>query len=142
MLLNPPYESDATGSDGPDVSPAGNRPTLRVLLVDDHLLARHRTRQQLEEIPNVQVVGEAVALARTLSPDLVLMDIKMPGLDGLEATRRITAELPDVRVIVLSSFGEESTQRSAIAAGAHGYLVKGGSTQSLAAAVQQIFASR
>ena len=148
MLLNPPYESDAMGSDGPDVSPAGNRPTLRVLLVDDHLLARHRTRQQLEEIPNVQVVGEAVdgfeavALARTLSPDLVLMDLKMPGLDGLEATRRITAELPDVRVIVLSSFAEESTQRSAIAAGAHGYLVKGGSTQSFADAIQQIFASR
>ena len=148
MLLNPAHKSDSAGSDRLGASPAEKRPALRVLLVDDHLLVRCRTRQQLEEIPNVQVLGEAVdgfeavALARTLSPDLVLMDLKMPGLDGLEATRRITAELPDVRVIVLASFAEESTQRSAIAAGAHGYLVKGGSTQSLAAAIQQIFSSR
>ena len=127
----------------PRLPPAAARP-LRVLLVDDHLLVRCRTRQQLEEIPNLQVVGEAtdgfeaVALARTLSPDLVFMDICMPGLDGLEATRRITAEFPRVRVIMLSSFAGESLQGSALEAGAHGYLVKGETTQSLAAAIQRV----
>jgi DNA-binding NarL/FixJ family response regulator len=148
MPLNSPCQPDTTGSGGPDASSAGDRPTLRVLLVDDHVLVRCRTRQQLEDIPNLQVVGEAVdgfeavALTRTLSPDLVLMGICMPGLDGLEATRRITAEFPRVRVMMLTSFREESSQRSALAAGAHGYVVKGDSTQNLAAAIQQIFASR
>jgi len=148
MPLNSSCKPDATGSGEPVASPTGNRRALRVLLADDHLLVRYRTRQQLEEIPNLQVVGEAVdgfeavALTRTLSPDLVLMDISMPGLDGVEATRRITAEFPRVRVVMLSSFAGESSQRSALAAGAHGYLLKGESTQKLAAAIQQIFGSR
>ena len=148
MPLNSPCKPDATGSGEPVASSTSNRPALRVLLVDDHLLVRCRTRQQLEEIPNLQVVGEAVdgfeavALTRTLSPDLVLMDVCMPGLDGIEATRRITAEFPRVRVMMLSSFTSESSQSSALAAGAHGYLVKGESTQGLAAAIQRVFASR
>ena len=144
MTTNSPCTPDATSSGGPGASPTGHRPPLRVLLVDDHLLVRCRTRQHLENIPNLQVVGEAVdgfeavALTRTLSPDLVLMDICLPGLDGLEATRRITTEFPRVRVIVLSSFAGESFQSNAIAAGAHGYAVKGESTQSLAAAIQRV----
>jgi DNA-binding NarL/FixJ family response regulator len=148
MPMNSPCRPDATGFGGPGTFPTGNRPALRVLLVDDHLLVRCRTRQQLEDIPNLQVVGEAVdgyeavALTRTLSPDLVLMDICMPGLDGIEATRRITAEFPRVRVMMLSSFSGESSQSSALAAGAHGYLVKGESTESLAAAIQQVLGSR
>jgi len=145
--MTSPCQPDATGSAGTGASAADNRPALRVLLVDDHVLVRCLTRQQLEDIPNLRVVGEAVdgfeavALTRTLSPDLVLMDISMPGLDGIEATRRITTELPHVRVLMLSTFAGESMQSSAIAAGAHGYLVKGESTQSLAAAIQQVFGS-
>jgi DNA-binding NarL/FixJ family response regulator len=148
MPLNSPCKPDVTISGGPGASPASNCRALRVLLVDDHLLVRCQTRQQLEEIPNLEVVGEAVdgfeavALTRTLSPDLVLMDICMPGLDGIEATRRITAEFPRVRVVMLSSFAGESSQRSALAAGAHGYLVKGESTQKLAGAIQQVFGNR
>ncbi len=147
MTMNPPCKLDATSSGGLGASPTGNRPALRVLLVDDHLLVRCRTRRQLEDIPDLQVVGEAVdgfeavALTRTLSPDLVLMDICMPGLDGLEATRRIRAEFPRVRVMALSAFAGESFQSDAIAAGAHGYVVKGESTQSLAAAIQKVFGS-
>jgi DNA-binding NarL/FixJ family response regulator len=144
MPLNSPCKPDATGSGEPVASPTSKRPALRVLLVDDHLLVRCRTRQQLEDIPDLQVVGEAVdgfeavALTRTLSPDLVLMDVSMPGLDGIEATRRIMAEFPRVRVMMLSSFTGESSQSSALVAGAHGYLVKGESTQSLAAAIQRV----
>ena len=98
-------------------------------------------------MPGLQVVGEAVdgfeavALARTLSPDLVFMDICMPGLDGLEATRRITAENPSVRIIVLSSLEGESHRKAARDAGAAAYLVKGQTIPHLAAALQQVFGS-
>ena len=118
---------------------------LRVLLVDDHVLTRCRTRQQVEEIPFLQVVAEAtdgleaVALARTLSPDLVLMDISMPEMDGIEATRRITSEFPHIRVIMLSSYDDQSFQEGSKAAGAHGYVVKGASTSRLAEAIGVIF---
>jgi DNA-binding NarL/FixJ family response regulator len=143
-----PCPEDAGKAAGPGAPPPDDRPPLRVLLVDDHMLVRCRTRQQLEDIPNLRVVGEAVdgfeavALARTLAPDLVFMDISMPGLDGLEATRRIRAELPGVRVIVLSAFLEASVRSSAMAAGAHDYLVKGESTQSIATAIQKACGSR
>jgi DNA-binding NarL/FixJ family response regulator len=121
---------------------------VRVVLVDDHLLVRWHNRCQLEDIPNVEVVGEAsdgfegVALARTLAPDLVCMDISMPGLDGIEATRRIKAECPRVRVLILSSHEEQCFQREAIAAGAHGYVVKGNSLQVLTAAIEHVLAGR
>jgi len=136
---------------GPDASPhfpvPPSRP-LRVLVVDDHLLARCSIRWQLQEMPGLQVVGEAVdgfeavALAKTLSPDLIFMDICMPGLDGVEATRRITAESPQVRVIILSSLDGESDRKAAREAGAAAYLVKGQAIPHLALTLERIFTGR
>ena len=138
-------------ADGPGKSSAAHSrdgQPVRVLVVDDHVLARSTTRRQLREVPNLEVVGEAadgfeaVALARTLSPDLVFMDICMPGLDGIEATRRILAESPGIRIIMLSSHEEAYFQQCAASVGAAGYVVKGSGIRDLAAAVKRACASR
>jgi DNA-binding NarL/FixJ family response regulator len=100
------------------------------VLADDHTLVRAGIRALVEKLPNVKVVGEAkdgreaILLVRELQPDLVLMDIAMPGLNGLEATARICKEMPKVRVIILSMYANEEYVREAIEAGAAGYLVK------------------
>jgi DNA-binding NarL/FixJ family response regulator len=100
------------------------------VLADDHTLVRAGIRALVEKLPDVKVVGEAkdgreaILLVRELQPDLVLMDIAMPGLNGLEATARICKEMPKVRVIILSMYANEEYVREAIEAGAAGYLVK------------------
>ncbi len=103
---------------------------LRVLLADDHILVRAGLRKLLESMPEVEVVGEAddgLALlqrAQELQPNLVLMDIAMPGLNGLEATARLTKALPEVRVIILSMHQNEEYVRQALRNGAVAYLLK------------------
>jgi DNA-binding NarL/FixJ family response regulator len=103
---------------------------IRILLADDHTLVRAGIRALVEKLPAVKVIGEAkdgreaVLIVRELEPDLVLMDIAMPGLNGLEATARISKEVPKVRVIILSMYANEEYVREAIEAGAAGYLVK------------------
>jgi DNA-binding NarL/FixJ family response regulator len=102
---------------------------MRVLIADDHAPFRDGLRSLLEAW-EIDVVGEAadgeeaVRRCRELQPDLVLMDLSMPKLDGLAATRRLTAELPAVKVVVLTVSEEEADLFAAIAAGAKGYLVK------------------
>lgn len=103
---------------------------ISVLIVDDHALFREGLAGLLRCRPNLQVVGQAadgaqaVALARELMPDLVLMDVRMAGIDGLTATRQITTEMPDVRVVMLTMSESEADLFEAIKNGAQGYLLK------------------
>ena len=103
---------------------------IRVLITDDHKVVRRGLRGFLELDPGLEVVGEAsngeeaVELARRLEPDVVLMDLLMPVMDGIEATGRIRRELPDVEVVALTSVLEDASVAGAIRAGAIGYLLK------------------
>jgi DNA-binding NarL/FixJ family response regulator len=127
-------------------SSAGNpgelrRPGFRVLVVDDTASMRTEIRLLLEDA-GLDVVGEGshgaegVMLARELRPDVVVMDVRMPILDGIAATSYITRELPGTRVIVFSAFEDEELAEAARAAGAAGFLTKGASPTAIAAAVQ------
>jgi DNA-binding NarL/FixJ family response regulator len=104
--------------------------TIRVLLADDQPLVRAGLRMVIDGTPDVDVAGEAgtgaqaVHLAKESRPDVVLMDIRMPGMDGIEATRMITAELPATHVLVLTTFDEDENVYGALRAGASGFLVK------------------
>jgi DNA-binding NarL/FixJ family response regulator len=103
---------------------------LRILLVDDHVLFRRGVAALLASRQNLQLVGEAadgleaIAAARELIPDLILMDINMPNCDGLEATRRITREMPHVKIVMLTVSTDDQNLFEAIRSGAHGYLLK------------------
>lgn len=104
--------------------------SIRVLIVDDHEIVREGLQTLLAEEPDFEVVGmtgdgaRAVALTEQKKPDVVLMDLLMPGLDGIEATRRIVAHDPGVRVLVLTTYADDQHVREAIRAGATGYLLK------------------
>lgn len=117
---------------------------ISILLVDDHALVRAGIHLLLERIADVSSIAEAkdgreaVRMIRDTPPDLVLMDIAMPGLNGLEATARITKEFPEVRVIVLSMYANDEYVREAIKAGAAGYLVKSGASVELERAIKAI----
>lgn len=116
--------------------------TIRVLLVDDHVLFRKGLASLMALRPELEVVGEAgdgeeaLAKARELKPDLVLMDINMPGRNGLEATRLIRADLPAVRVVMLTVSEQEEDLYEAIRAGAQGYLLKNLRPESLFEMIQ------
>ncbi|MBP8000114.1 MAG: response regulator transcription factor [Chloroflexi bacterium] len=103
---------------------------IRILIVDDHVIVREGLRTLLEEEPTINVVGEAangvegVQKAQMLKPQVVLMDLVMPELDGIAATQRIRMSVTDCQVLVLTSFAEDQKVRDAIQAGAIGYLLK------------------
>ena len=115
---------------------------IRVCLVDDHPVVREGTRRLLERDERILVVGEAqnaedaFAQVEETSPQVVLMDIRMPGVDGIVASRRLTAKDPNVRVVILSSFGDPFIT-SAVEAGACGYLLKSATGPELVEAVVQ-----
>jgi DNA-binding NarL/FixJ family response regulator len=103
----------------------------RLLIADDHALLRTGMRAMLEAEPDLEVVGEAgngreaVDLSQELLPDLVLMDLSMPEMDGIEATRAIKAELPKTGVLVLTAYANQEMLLEAVRAGAAGYVLKG-----------------
>jgi NarL family two-component system response regulator LiaR len=117
---------------------------IRVLLVDDHAIVRDGIRSLLTTEPDIQVVGEAdngrdgVSMAERLQPDVILMDLVMPEVDGIEATRRIMASQPRARILVLTSFGAEEKVFPAIKAGAMGYLLKDSGSEDLVRAIHQV----
>jgi DNA-binding NarL/FixJ family response regulator len=118
--------------------------SIRVLLADDHTLVRAGIRALLQNLGGIQVVAEAddgreaLRLIERLRPDVVLMDIAMPGLNGLEAAARATKEFPQVRVIILSMHANEEYVLQALRAGAAGYLLKGARTLELELAVTSV----
>lgn len=124
----------------------GRRParSVRVLLADDHRLLRETLRLLLEQRHEVEVVGEAddgreaVDLAEQLKPDVVLMDMGMPGLNGIEATQLIRRRLPRTRVLMLSGYDQDDRVAAALRAGAAGYVVKNAPVDELLQAIQEV----
>ncbi|MFF2200828.1 response regulator [Streptomyces sp. NPDC058145] len=120
--------------------------TIRVLIADDQQMVRQGFTVLLDTKPGIQVVGQAVhgldaiAKVRELAPDVVLMDIRMPELGGIEATRRITTDHPDIRVLVLTTFDLDEYVYQALRAGASGFLLKDASADQLAEAVRVVAA--
>jgi DNA-binding NarL/FixJ family response regulator len=119
-------------------------PRIRILIADDHTLVRQGLRQLCEGMGGFTVVAEAangaqvVTLARTAQPDVILMDIVMPDMDGVEAIRRIMREIPPARIIALTMYRQEQYMLDAIRAGARGYLLKTVDAWELMAAIEAV----
>jgi DNA-binding NarL/FixJ family response regulator len=120
--------------------------SIRLLIVDNHTLFRQGLVSLLESEPGFQVVGEAssgeeaLQIAPELQPDVVLMDVKMPGIGGVEATRRLVKTVPETRVLMLTVSDEEESLFAAIQAGARGYILKNADAGELLEAVQRVHA--
>jgi DNA-binding NarL/FixJ family response regulator len=125
-------------------SPPGGHSKIRVVVVDDHMVVRSGLEQLLATTDDIELVGtasnghEAIATVASLHPDVVLMDLSMPELDGVEATRRISAEHPSSRVLVLTSFSDQSRILDALSAGADGYLLKHAEPDDIADAIRAV----
>ena len=118
---------------------------IRVLIVDDHTIVRKGIKALLAEMSDVQIVGEAddgvdaIRLSKQLEPDVILMDLLMPRMDGIDATRQITSRQPKVRVLVLTSFVGDEKIFPAIKAGAMGYLLKDSEPSELIQAIYRVY---
>lgn len=118
--------------------------TIDILLADDHALVRDGIRARLESLPHIRVIGEAangrevVELAQSLRPDVVLMDINMPCLNGLEATRKIIERWPQVRVLILTMHDNKEYIVGLMAAGAKGYILKDVSKAEMIEAIERV----
>jgi DNA-binding NarL/FixJ family response regulator len=118
--------------------------SVRVLIADDHPLFRDGMRVLLASLPNCEVVGEAangqdaIDLAQSLQPDIMLMDLQMPGINGIEATRRIVQTSPHIGVIVVTMFEDDDSVFAALRAGARGYVLKGADQAELLRALEAV----
>lgn len=118
---------------------------IRILLVEDHKIVREGTRQLLEMTPDFSVVGEAsdglegLHLVETLHPDVVVMDVRMPNLNGLEATRQIKKAFPHIEILILSAYEDDYYIFPLLEAGANGYLLKTASGRELEQAIRAVF---
>ncbi|MFC0666083.1 UvrY/SirA/GacA family response regulator transcription factor [Azotobacter chroococcum] len=121
---------------------------IRVLVVDDHDLVRAGITRMLADIDGLQVVGqgssgeEALKKARDIKPDVILMDVKMPGIGGLEATRKLQRSNPDIKVIAVTVCEEDPFPTRLMQAGAAGYLTKGAALDEMVQAIRQVFAGQ
>jgi two-component system response regulator NreC len=117
---------------------------IKVLIVDDHAIVRAGLRALLKCEPGMELVGEAIrgeeaiALAQQLLPDIVVLDLNLPGLDGIQVTRRIKQDLPDTRILILTVHEDEALLREAIRAGASGYIIKHAAENELIAAIHSV----
>jgi DNA-binding NarL/FixJ family response regulator len=127
-------------SAGPD------QPEITALIVDDHEVVREGLRLSLSRSPNIRVVGEAsdgesaVAMTKRRRPDVVVMDVRMPGMDGLEATKQITSEIPGARVLIFTAYSERSLLSRGLESGAKGYILKEAPHDTLLRAITKVAA--
>lgn len=130
------------GATGPNPGVGEGDETIHVVIADDHLVVRSGIRSLLSTIDDIEVVGEAstgteaVAVSIDLVPDVVLLDLQMPGGHGLEATREITAALPSVAVVILTMYDDGDSIDAALRSGARGYLLKGSSQDDVVDAIR------
>jgi len=123
-------------------------PRLRIVVADDQRAVREALATVLDAEPGLEVVGlaadgaEAVELAHRFSPEVVLMDLRMPNVDGVAATRRLATELPDVKVVVLTTFADDASILAALEAGASGFLTKDAGREQIALAVRSAAAGQ
>jgi DNA-binding NarL/FixJ family response regulator len=124
------------------------QPTIRVLIADDQRVVRDGLSMLVALIDDVQLVGaasdggEALALAEAHQPDVVLMDLRMPGMDGIAATEQLRQRLPAARVLVLTTYADDATILPALRAGARGYLTKDASAEQIEAAIRAVHAGQ
>lgn len=122
--------------------------TKRMLIVDDDAGFRQRVKRFLASEPDMEVIGEAadgqeaILRARELKPDLILMDVRMPGMNGVDATRRLKAEMPELKVIILTIFDVQEYREAAMASGASDYVIKKSMIKDLVPAIRGAFQLR
>lgn len=141
-----PRPTSTTGADAAPGADVTDPSPIRVLIVDDHAVVRMGLKMFFDLQTDIEVVGEAadgsegVAMARRLEPDVILMDLLMPNMDGITAIGRIKAERPETEIVTMTSFIEEEKVTSALEAGASGYVLKDAEAEEVAAAVRAAYA--